>query len=1006
MHLVPAARRLPVALKLAALATAYFLTARLGLSLGAVSGVATSVWPPTGISLAALLLFGNGLWPGIACAAVLANLSVGVPALAALAIGAGNTLEALGGAYLLRHVVRFRPSLQRVRDVLGLVFLAAALSTMVSATIGVTVAWLGGVVPGSAFGTAWRTWWQGDAMGDLVVAPLLLIWPTHSRLRLSRRKSVEAAALLAGLILLCALVFGGSANINAPYYAEPYLVFPCLIWAALRFDQPGVVIASVVTSGLALWGTAHGFGPFAKETLQGSLLSVQTFMGVVTITALVLGAAISERRTAQAKLRRLAGHVQQQARTLEGILEAVPDHIYLFDASGRVLYVSPPAARARGVERSTIVGKTFAELGLSPTTTSAANRRRSAVFTTGTALSGETRLPTTVGERDFAYTISPIFHEHGRAEAVVVSARDITERKRAEEERTALFALTAEISGTLDFAEILERAQRRTASVLPCNGVATLYWDPRHNVFRIVSHYGIPPEMLAPSAAIEFGPSDPVVQDLAAGRPVLVTEGLTLKWMPAALVQQFQPGGLVAVPLVIRGQLRGALVAANAIGGARFDPQQVQFLESVARHLAVALHGAELYRAQEGEAQVAQALARVSRDLISSFDRPRLVERLCRLTAEVLESHCSHIILWEPSEDAYVAVSGFGHSQQAWETLRAKRFPHALLAPTIASLGRDEVRQFALAASANPVAQELSRELGITVSLGLALRRGNEVIGFLSAASRDREALFTPQQERIAHGLAQLASLALENARLVEELAQANRVKSDFVATMSHELRSPLNVIIGYTDLLLEEAFGALRPEQTESLGRVLRSSCELLELINATLDLSRMDTGHTPVEVTEIRLDDLVAEVHGEMRERPIAPGLTVGWHVSPGLPSLHTDRSKVKVVLKNLVGNALKFTEAGNVNVDVHPCNGGVEVSVGDTGPGIAPEVLPIIFEPFQQGDSSSTRRHGGVGLGLYIVRRLLEVLGGSVNVDSELGRGTTFRVWLPHDFKRGAA
>src|SRR6185295_11049078 len=184
--------------------------------------------------------------------------------------------------------VRFRSSLGRVRDVLALVFLAAGLSTTISATIGVIVTWLGGVVPTANLGSAWRTWWQGDAMGDLVVAPLLLAWTARGRVQWSLWRSVEAGILLTGVVLLCAVVFGGSTAIDAQYYAEPYFAFPCLIWAALRFGQRGVIVTSVLTSALALWGTAHGFGPFAKETLHGSFLSVQTFMGVVTITALVL----------------------------------------------------------------------------------------------------------------------------------------------------------------------------------------------------------------------------------------------------------------------------------------------------------------------------------------------------------------------------------------------------------------------------------------------------------------------------------------------------------------------------------------------------------------------------------------------------------------------------------------------------------------------------------------------------------------------------------------------
>src|SRR5262249_15486818 len=155
-----------------------------------------------------------------------------------------NTLEALCGAYLLRRI-RFRRSLQRMRDVLGLIFLAAALSTAVSASIGVTVGWLSGMVSPVQLAGVWRTWWQGDALGVLVLTPLLLLVSTRSRLRLSRQQAVEGFVLLISLALLSLIVFGGSPAVAPPYYAEPYLLFPCLIWAALRFSQPGVAVASV-----------------------------------------------------------------------------------------------------------------------------------------------------------------------------------------------------------------------------------------------------------------------------------------------------------------------------------------------------------------------------------------------------------------------------------------------------------------------------------------------------------------------------------------------------------------------------------------------------------------------------------------------------------------------------------------------------------------------------------------------------------------------------------------
>jgi two-component system, NarL family, sensor histidine kinase FusK len=291
---------LPYAAHVGALAVIYFSTAMLGLSLDAVSGVATAVWPPTGIALVALLLGGYRLWPGLAVGAFLVNVSAGTPVLVACGMAMGNTLEALVGATLLARVAGFRPALDRLQDVVGLVALAAGLSTLVSATIGVTSGWLGGVIPTTTYGHAWWTWWLGDAMGDLMVAPLLLIWSERVHIRPSAPWVAECVALMAVVGGLSLLVF---TDLPSPPLTDfPYIFFPALIWAAVRLGQPGAITATALVSAIAIWGTAHGFGPFARQTLHESLLVLQPFLGIEAVTILVLAAVVTERRHADAEV--------------------------------------------------------------------------------------------------------------------------------------------------------------------------------------------------------------------------------------------------------------------------------------------------------------------------------------------------------------------------------------------------------------------------------------------------------------------------------------------------------------------------------------------------------------------------------------------------------------------------------------------------------------------------------------------------------------------------------
>ena len=209
----------PYPAQVALLAAAYFGAAKLGLTMAFVAEQVTAVWPPTGIALAALLLFGYRLWPGITLGAFLANVTANEPLGTAAGIALGNTLEALAGAWLLR-LVGFDTALERVKDVLGLVVLAAGMSTMVSATIGATSLCLGGVKPWTAYPTIWSVWWLGDAMGDLVVAPLLLTWAGWHRLPWRPRRVAEAGALLLGLVAVSLLVFAG------PSASSPFTRWP------------------------------------------------------------------------------------------------------------------------------------------------------------------------------------------------------------------------------------------------------------------------------------------------------------------------------------------------------------------------------------------------------------------------------------------------------------------------------------------------------------------------------------------------------------------------------------------------------------------------------------------------------------------------------------------------------------------------------------------------------------------------------------------------------------
>jgi PAS domain S-box-containing protein len=586
---------------------------------------------------------------------------------------------------------------------------------------------------------------------------------------------------------------------------------------------------------------------------------------------------------------------------------------------------------------------------------------------------------------------------------VLVIARDVTARSRAEIKMRTLVELAKDLTGTFDLATVINRTQERVARAVPCDVVATFAED-HHNETRLMSHHGLAPDLIPVASELVFADPEPFGGRVSRGEIVRVDDAQSDESADAALFRGFGLRSGLVVPVRSHDRHFGALVAASHLPRA-FDAEQISLCEAIARQLAGAFEAAEFHRVQTEEALVASALARVAQELISSIDLPTLLDRLCRVTTDVLEADVTYTLMLREEEGIFAPVAACGKSAERWEAVRAVRIPAAALERRLASTDASDPLIRHAGRDGDPLPHELGIAQEVGESLSVALLRGPQIIGAQVTARRVGAPRFGLRQERIARGIAQLASLALENARLVGQLEQASRLKSDFLATMSHELRTPLNVILGYNELLIDEVFGPLTPEQSASLDRVGTSARELLELISATLDISRLETGRAALNLRDIDPAVLLAEIEAETRSVLDKPGVESVWRIAPNLPHLYSDAVKLKVLLKNLIANAMKFTDHGSVTVSAAAHDGWMEFTVSDTGIGMSPETQAVIFEPFRQGDSSTTRRHGGVGLGLYIVSRLLELLAGRIEVESAPGVGSTFRVWVQLNARRFA-
>jgi len=294
------------ALVLVALGVAYFVAGKLGLKLAFVHASATAVWPCTGIALAAFLTLGYRVWPAILAGAFLVNLTTAGSVATSIGIATGNTLEGVVGCYLVTRFASGQHAFARAQEIFKFGFFAGMVSTTVSATIGVTSLTLGGFAGWPAYGAIWSTWWLGDAVGAVVVTPFLILWRQNPRLDWTRKQAIELVFLFSGLFFTAWMVFGGRFHSAVKNYPLEYLCIPFLGWAAFRFGRRKAATAICLLAAIAAWGTLHGFGPFARESQNTSMLLLQSFVGIMAVLSLVFASEVTERRRAGEYVRQLA----------------------------------------------------------------------------------------------------------------------------------------------------------------------------------------------------------------------------------------------------------------------------------------------------------------------------------------------------------------------------------------------------------------------------------------------------------------------------------------------------------------------------------------------------------------------------------------------------------------------------------------------------------------------------------------------------------------------------
>lgn len=443
--------------ELACVLAAYVLAGEIGLAVPFTSGNISPLWPPAGVALAAMVILGYRIWPAVALGAFLVNFFTGIPHLAAAGIALGNTVGPLCGAWLLRQLPRFQPSLTRLRDVLGMSILGAFCGTAVSATVGASVLFLTGVNAWSGLGSAWLMWWLGDAMGVLIVTPLVLTF-TGLMAIWEDRRLVEFACLLLGAAGSALVIFDARFGLmRADVFA--FGVFPFVLWGAIRFEAPGAAIVSFLISAITVWGTAHGFSPFIRGNALQNAILLQSFLGVTAVSGMVLAAVIAER----AQLIREQSEqeaLERSEKSYRGIVETAYEGIWKVDTDFITSFVNGRMAELLGYTVEEMLGRPLFdflfESDIEQKRSDLQRRRR------GVSEQLETRYRKKDGSVLWArVTTSPIIGEDGGFEGALAMVSDITEQKRIETEggrsREMISLLSEAVKQTADSIVITDR---------------------------------------------------------------------------------------------------------------------------------------------------------------------------------------------------------------------------------------------------------------------------------------------------------------------------------------------------------------------------------------------------------------------------------------------------------------------------------------------------------------------------------------------------------------------
>ncbi len=582
-----------------------------------------------------------------------------------------------------------------------------------------------------------------------------------------------------------------------------------------------------------------------------------------------------------------------------------------------------------------------------------------------------------------------------------------------ERERRLIAASLMEIgqvvSGAANYDDVLDRILDQIHQLVDYDSASILLEPAGESSERLIVCATHDPELFVKGMEIRLVDQKPIMQAYLSQQPLVIDDASAYR---SGLLNRAR-SWLIA-PMVVQDRVIGMITMGKSHARA-YSQRDASTIFALARQAGIAIENARLHAQSQAHVQVYQQRARrlaslhqIASVITSSLDKSEVLNTAARLLKELFEvDHCGIIMLDAITDENQpqfgTLVAEFPSREQVGLKLALEgNTTMQSLAQHGTALAIDDISNDDI----DEATRDVLSQVGTRSVLLAPMIARDRLIGSIGLDMFSRQRKFTEEERETFMTIAGQVAMAVSNASLYAEALDANRLKSMFLATISHELRTPLNAIIGYSDMLLSEIYGEINESQQDRIERVNRSGKHLLSLINDLLDLSKIEAGEIEFTPMPTRISGALTEALDQITPRAEAKHLHIEVNIVPDEQAVSADPQYLRQILTNLLDNAVKFTHEGSIHVDVQPfqyTNGVPDrkwfsISVKDSGIGIAPSDQNIIFDSFRQVDGSTAREYGGTGLGLAITRRLVELQGGHIWVESALGLGSTFFVVLP--------